>query len=110
MKYISGNGASTFNANYKEKTPWPETTIELNRPSYRSLSARLVPTLADIECHVVSVTDPYGSIFGFLDRSSYFFFQVAPQLYSDVQWALFQTHYFSENVVARGIEPGPLDL
>jgi hypothetical protein len=22
----------------------------------------------------------------------------------------FQTHYFSENVVAPGIEPGPLDL
>jgi hypothetical protein len=31
---------------------------------------------------VVSVTYPYGRILGFLDRSSYFFFQVAPQLYS----------------------------
>jgi hypothetical protein len=31
---------------------------------------------------VVSVTDPYGRIIGFLDRSRYFFFQVAPQLYS----------------------------
>jgi hypothetical protein len=30
----------------------------------------------------VSVTDPYGRILGFLDRSRYFFFQVAPQLYS----------------------------
>jgi hypothetical protein len=30
------------------------------------------------ECHVVSVTVPYGSILGFLDRSRYFFFQVAP--------------------------------
>jgi hypothetical protein len=29
---------------------------------------------------VVSVTDPYGRILGFLDRSHYFFFQVAPQL------------------------------
>jgi hypothetical protein len=27
---------------------------------------------ADIGCHVVSVTDPYGRIFGFLDRSRYF--------------------------------------
>jgi hypothetical protein len=35
------------------------------------------------------------------------FFQVAPQLYS---WTPFQTHYFSENLVAPGIEPGPLDL
>jgi hypothetical protein len=24
------------------------------------------------ECHVVSVTDPYGRILGFLDRSRYF--------------------------------------
>jgi hypothetical protein len=31
---------------------------------------------------MVSVTDPYGSILGFLDRSRYFFYQVAPQLYS----------------------------
>jgi hypothetical protein len=29
-----------------------------------------------------SVTNPYGRILGFLDRSRYFFFQVAPQLYS----------------------------
>jgi hypothetical protein len=26
--------------------------------------------------------DPYGYILGFVDRSLYFFFQVAPQLYS----------------------------
>jgi hypothetical protein len=31
---------------------------------------------------VVSVTDPYGRFLDFLDRSRYFFFQVAPQLYS----------------------------
>jgi hypothetical protein len=31
---------------------------------------------------VVSLTDPYGRILGFLDRSHYIFFQVAPQLYS----------------------------
>jgi hypothetical protein len=30
---------------------------------------------------VVSVTDPYSRILGFLDRSRYFFSQVAPQLY-----------------------------
>jgi hypothetical protein len=33
-------------------------------------------------CHVVSVTNPYGSILGFLDRSRYYCFQVAPQLHS----------------------------
>jgi hypothetical protein len=31
-----------------------------------------LPTFADKGCHVVSVTDPYGRILGFLDRSSYF--------------------------------------
>jgi hypothetical protein len=31
---------------------------------------------------VVSTTDPYGRILWFLDRSRYFFFQAAPQLYS----------------------------
>jgi hypothetical protein len=32
------------------------------------------------------------------------------QLYSRGWVAPFQTHYFSENVVASEIEPGPLDL
>jgi hypothetical protein len=36
------------------------------------LSLKLVPTFGDIRCHVVSVTDPYGHIFGFLDRCRYF--------------------------------------
>jgi hypothetical protein len=31
---------------------------------------------------MASMTDPYGSILGFLDRNRYFLFQVAPQLYS----------------------------
>jgi hypothetical protein len=33
-------------------------------------------------CHVASVTNPYGRNLGFLNRSRYFVFQVAPQLYS----------------------------
>jgi hypothetical protein len=49
-------------------------------PSDRRMSAKLVPTFVDKECHVVSVTDPYGRILGFLDRNRYFFFQVTPQL------------------------------
>jgi hypothetical protein len=28
----------------------------------------------------------------------------------EAEWTPFQTHYFSENLVASGIEPGPLDL
>jgi hypothetical protein len=64
-----------------EKTPWSESASELYRPSDRSLSAKWLPTFVDKGCHVVSVTDPYGRILGFLDRSRYFF-HVAPQLYS----------------------------
>jgi hypothetical protein len=68
-------------SNIKE-TPWLESASELYRPNDQRFSAKLVPTFEDRGCHVVSVTDPYGRIFGFLDRSSYFFFQVVPQLYS----------------------------
>jgi hypothetical protein len=45
------------------------------------LSAKLVRTFADRRCRVVSATDPHNRIFGFLDRSRYYFFQVAPELY-----------------------------
>jgi hypothetical protein len=41
-----------------------------------------MPTSADRGCHVVSVTDLYGRILSFLDRSRYFFFQIPHQLYS----------------------------
>jgi hypothetical protein len=61
-----------------KKTPWPESESELYPPNDRRLSAKLVSTFADIGCHVVSATDTYGRILGFLDQSGYFFFQVAP--------------------------------
>jgi hypothetical protein len=55
-------------------------TIPTERPPLVSeVSANF---FADRRCHVVSVTNPYGRIFGFLDRSRYYFFQVARQLYS----------------------------
>jgi hypothetical protein len=53
-------------------TPWSESATELYRPSDRRLSAKWLPTFADRGCHVVSVTDLYGRILGFLDRSRYF--------------------------------------
>jgi hypothetical protein len=43
------------------------------------LLGEVVPTFADRGCCVVSATDPPGHILGFLDRSRYYFFQVAPQ-------------------------------
>jgi hypothetical protein len=63
-------------------TPWPESASELYRLSESRLSAKPVPTFVDRGCHVVSVTDSYGRILGFLDRSRNFFFQIDPQLYS----------------------------
>jgi hypothetical protein len=56
----------------KKKTPWFESASELCRPSDRRLSVKWLPTSADRGYHVVSVTDPYGRILGFLDRSRYF--------------------------------------
>jgi hypothetical protein len=61
------------------KIPWSQSAIELYWQSNRRLSEKLLPTFADRGCHVVSVTDPYGCILGFLDRSR-FFYQLAPQL------------------------------
>jgi hypothetical protein len=66
----------------QKKTPWPQSASEQYRPNDCRLSTKLVLNSADREGRVVSVTDPYGSILGFLDRSRYLFFQVAPQLYS----------------------------
>jgi hypothetical protein len=73
------NKRHCYNYNW---TPWPETASELYRPSDRRLSAKLVPTFSDRGCHVVSVADHYCRILVSLDRSRYFFFWVAPQLYS----------------------------
>jgi hypothetical protein len=93
-----------------EKTPWPESASKLHWPNDRRLSTKLAPTFADRSYHVVSVTDPYGRILGFLHQSRYFFFQVAPHCTHEAEWTPFQTHYFSETFVAPGIEPGFLNL
>jgi hypothetical protein len=93
------------------KTPWPESASELYRPIYRRLSAKLVPTFAERSCHVVSVTEPYDRILGFLDRSRYFLFQVAPQL-----WSRGWVDPVRDPLLLRKIwwrresKPGPLDL
>jgi hypothetical protein len=55
-------------------------TIPTERPPLvGEVSAKF---FADRGCRVVSVMDPHGRFLGFLDRSHYYFFQVAPQLYS----------------------------
>jgi hypothetical protein len=51
----------------------------------RNIPTERPPLVGEVSAtfsHVVSVTDSYGRILIFLDRNRYFFFQVAPQLYS----------------------------
>jgi hypothetical protein len=57
---------------------------------------------------MVTATDPYSRFLDFLDRTSYFFFQAAPQLYS--RGRVDPVPKKSENLVAPRIEPEPLDL
>jgi hypothetical protein len=58
---------------------------------------------------VVSVTDPFGRILGFLDRSRYFSIKQLLSCTHEAEWTSFQTHYFFFLVVP-GIEPEPPDL
>jgi hypothetical protein len=61
-----------------KETPWPESASQLYLPSDSRLSAKLLPTFADREVSLGQC----GHYLSFLDWSRYFFFQVAPQLYS----------------------------
>jgi hypothetical protein len=63
------------------KTPWPKCGSQLYRPSDRRLLAKLVPTFADRGCHVVSVTDPFGRILGFLLNRKISLYCVAQKLF-----------------------------
>jgi hypothetical protein len=56
-----------------------ERTIPTERPP---LAGKVSANFVGTACHVISLTDPYSSVLDFLDRNWYFFFQVAPQLYS----------------------------
>jgi hypothetical protein len=54
-------------------------TIPTERPP---LVGEVSANILRMMCRIVSVTNPYGRILRFLDRSRYYFFQVAPYLYS----------------------------
>jgi hypothetical protein len=49
-------------------------------------------------------------IFSSFSSLFYFFFQVVPQFAHEAQWTPLHTHYTSENLVAPGIQPGPLSV
>jgi hypothetical protein len=81
----------------------PQSASELYRPSDSRLSAKLVPTIAS---RGVSRGQRNGSLRQYPRLS-------IPELLScthESEWTPFLTHYFSENLVAPGIEHGPLDL
>jgi hypothetical protein len=58
---------------------------KLYQLSHRLLSAKLVPNFADRSCRMVRAMDSHGRILDFLYQNRYYFFQVAPQLYSWVR-------------------------
>jgi hypothetical protein len=59
---------------------------------------------------VVSVTDPYGRNLGILDRSRYFVFQVAPQLYSRGRVDPVPDPLLLRKSAGTGYRTRPLDL
>jgi hypothetical protein len=81
---INGNDLTRSNG---ENTSEKYTVHSVGK---RTIPAERPPFVSEVRanfftargCHVVSVTNPYGRILGFLDRSRYYCFQVAPQLYS----------------------------
>jgi hypothetical protein len=78
---VHGIGQTCRTHGAKKNTPWPLVWV-------RNISTERPPLIGEVsdnfwgQCCVVSTTDPYGCIIWFLDRSRYYFFQVAPQLYS----------------------------
>jgi hypothetical protein len=93
----------TYKIITNETTPWLWSASELYRPSERRLSAKLVPTFAD---RGVSRNHLGGSPTAVISV-----YRPEPLLNwtHKAEWTPLQIHYFSENVVAQKIEPGPLD-
>jgi hypothetical protein len=80
MNHYWGHLPCRVRSRLQKESPCSETESELYRRMSKLVST--FDTFVDKGCHVVSVTDPYGRILGFIDRSRYFFLQVALQLYS----------------------------
>jgi hypothetical protein len=60
---------------------------------------------------MVSTTNPYGRILGFLDRSRYFSIKKLLSCTHEAEWTPLQTLYFSEKSgSARESKPGPLEI
>jgi hypothetical protein len=59
---------------------------------------------------MISVTDPHGRILCFLERAATFSSKYLLDCTHEAEWTPFQTHYFSEDLIEPGIEPGAPDL
>jgi hypothetical protein len=92
---------------YKQ-TPWPlvrKRTIQTDRPP---LVEEIWCQLLLIEgCRVVSAADPLRSLISvFLTGAVIFLSSSSSFTIIRADWTPFQTHCYSENLVAPGIEPG----
>jgi hypothetical protein len=67
-------------------------SLRANFTERPSLVGKVSAKFADNGCHVVSVTDSYDRILGFLNRSRYYFFQAALSCTHEAEWTPFQTH------------------
>jgi hypothetical protein len=101
---------SSLHKKTNKQTPRSESVSKLYQLSVRCLLANLVKTFVHRGCRVVSVMDPYGRILYFIEPSRYIFFKYLLNCTHEAEWTPFQIHYFSENLVVPGIEPGSLDL
>jgi hypothetical protein len=59
---------------------------------------------------MVSMTDPMAIFLIFSTRAATFSSKQLLRCTHEAEWTLFQTHYFSENLVTPKIEPRLLDL
>jgi hypothetical protein len=73
-----------------------ESASELYRSSDRRRSAKLVPTLVDRWCHVVSATSPSDCNFDSLDPEPLLFLPSSSSIVHEAEWTPFQTHCCSE--------------
>jgi hypothetical protein len=70
-----------FLSKCKLKTKQNSVVLVRERTVLANVSV-LMPTFANRECRMISAIDPNSHILDFLDQSRYYFFQIAPQLYS----------------------------
>jgi hypothetical protein len=75
--------------------------LESARLSDRRLSTKLVPTLADRGCRVVSATIPPQSLISVSSTGAAISLKQLLNYHHEAEWTLFQTHYFSEKIWQR---------